>query len=278
MADFRNLVVVSSAAWLAKDFAAPSVVPIVPEVGFDLPRLDPMTTAWWCSGSYVARAAATGLVLPLMSAGPHWLNTIPYEWRGREVDSLQLSEVAARFTSGFIKPAEIKVNSLPAKVYDSASEFLNDAHAAGIPEDSWLSFSEPVNYVSEYRCFTAHGKVTAATPYLIDGMTWDGLEPDADNQGRAKATEFVESLLAQLGPEGHPPGFVVDAGVDDQGNWSVIEANASWSSNPYHSDMAGVIESVFAAHDVDSKYPQWAWQIDPYHKKNARKLYWKEPK
>lgn len=278
MADFRNLVVVSSAAWLAKDFDAPSVVPIIPEIGFDLPRLDPKTTAWWCSGSYVARAAATGLVLPLMSAGPHWLNTVPYDWRQREVATLRLSEVSDRFTSGFIKPAEIKVNSLPAKVYVEAEAFLGDARAAGIPEESWLSFSEPMNYVREYRCFTAHGKVTAATPYLIDGVTWDGLEPDADNKGRTEATAFVESLLSHLGPEGHPPGFVVDAGVDDQGNWSVIEANASWSSNPYHSDMAGVIESVFASHDVNGDYPQWAWQIDPYHKKNARKLYWKEPK
>lgn len=284
MAEFQKLVVVSSAAWLARDFDAPSVVPIIPEVGFDLPRLDPKTTAWWCSGSYVARAAATGLVLPLMSAGPHWLNTVPHHWRQRNVISLRLSEVGDRLLNGFIKPAEIKVGTLPARFYagtddlTATEEFLRDAKAAGIPGDSWLTLSDPMNYVKEYRCFTANGKVTAATPYLIDGMTWDGMEPESDREGRDKAAAFVDELLNHVGPEGHPPGFVVDAGIDDQGRWSIIEANASWSSNPYHADMAGVIESVFASHDVDGKYPQWAWQIDPYHKKNARKLHWKEPK
>lgn len=282
MGKFSNLVVVSSASWLAKDFRAPGTINVIPEIGFDLPRLDPKTTAWWCSGSYAARAAATGGRLPLLSAGPHWLDTIPLQWRQRNVTSMRVADVAERFKDGFIKPAEIKVGTLPARIYSgsngtsAAEEFLRDARDAGLPDGSWLSVSDPMNYVREYRCFTVDGTVTAATPYLINGMTWDGLEPDADPEGRREASVFVEQLLADLGAEGHPPGFVVDAGVDDQGRWSVIEANASWSSNPYHSDMAGVIESVLASHDVDGNYPQWAWQIDPYHEKNARKLYWKD--
>lgn len=284
MSGFEKLVVVSSAGWLARDFDAPAIVPVIPEIGFDLPRLDPKTTAWWCSGSYAARAAATGLVLPLMSAGPHWLNKLPHQWRQRAVTSLRVSDVPNVFSGGFIKPAEIKVGLLNARVYKGtdtlspADEFLEDVEIAGLPADSWLTLSEPMNYVREYRCFTVKGKVTATSPYLLDGVTWDGMEPDADPEGCNAAAVFVEALLEHLGPEGHPPGFVVDAGVDDRGDWSIIEANASWSSNPYHADMAGVIESVFAAHDVDGKYPQWAWQIDPYHQKNARKLYWKEPK
>ena len=284
MGEFKNLVVVSSTAWLARDFDAPAIIPIIPEIGFDLPRLDPTTTAWWCPGSYVARAAVTGLTLPLMSAGPHWLNSVPDQWKQRRVTSMRVRDVAESFHGGFIKPAEIKIGRLNARVYKgtesatAAEEFLHDAHDAGLPDDSWLTVSEPMNYVREYRCFTANGKVTASSTYLIDGVTWDGLEPDADVEGCRTAAVFVESLLGHLGPEGHPPGFVVDAGVDNQGDWSIIEANAGWSSNPYHSDMTGVIEAVLASHDVDGKHPQWAWQIDPYHQKNARKLYWKEPK
>lgn len=282
MSNFQRLVVVSSAGWLAKDFSAPGIITVISEVGFDLPRLDKGTTAWWCSGSYAARAAATGLTLPLTSAGPHWMESIPFQWRLREVASIQLADVTSKFHGGFIKPAEIKISSLPARVYvgdgvcTAAQEFMEDAINAGLSDESWLSVSEPMDYVREYRCFTANGQVTASTPYLIDGVTWDGMEPEADPEGRSTAAKFVEELLDHIGTEGHPPGFVVDVGVDSQSRWSVIEANASWSSNPYHAEIPGVIESVLASHDVEGDYPQWAWHIDPYHRKHARKLYWKE--
>jgi hypothetical protein len=210
------------------------------------------------------------------------MDALPYEWLLRDVTSLQVGEVLDGFNGGFIKPAEIKVGTLPARVYkgttelSAAEEFLRDVQEVGLPDESWLTVSAPMNYVREYRCFTSQGQVTAATPYLIDGDTWDAMPADADMEGRKTATRFVDNLLSDLGPEGHPPGFVVDVGIDDQGRWSVIEANASWSSNPYHAPMAGVIDSVLSAHDVDGDYPQWAWKIDPYHQKNARKLYWKD--
>jgi hypothetical protein len=107
-------------------------------------------------------------------------------------------------------------------------------------------------------------------------MTWDGLDPEDHRLGCRDASEFTSQFLQSIGPEAHPPGFVVDVGVDADGNWSVIEANASWSSNPYHADMTGVIKSVLASHDVAGDYPQWAWTIDPYHKRYARQLHWKD--
>lgn len=282
MQEFRKLIVVSSAAWLARDFRAPGIIDVHAEIGFDLPRCDPATTAWWCSGSYAARAAATGLVLPLTSAGPQWLPTVPSRWLRREVQAMKLSEVETRFDGGFIKPAEIKISSLTARVYSGAGEllpwqeYLRDAEAANLPADSWLNVSEPVEYVREYRCFTAHGEVTAVTPYLIDGVTWDGLDPKAHSHGCSEAGQFASLFLQDIGPEAHPPGFVVDVGLDTDGEWSVIEANANWSSNPYHADMTGVIQSVLASHDVAGDYPQWAWTIDPYHKRYARQLHWKD--
>lgn len=271
MSLFKNLVVVSSAHWLAKDFAAAGVIDVIPEIGLELPSVDLTTTAWWCPGNYVARAAATGVNLPLLSAGPDWLPSLGYGWRQRHVKSMQLSEVPYRFTGGFIKPAEIKINALPARIYTNVGDFLRDARAARLPEDSWLQVSEAVNYVREYRCFVANGRVTAASPYLIDGQTWDALEPNEDGYGRRAATLFVDTMLKESG-DGFPPGFVVDVGIDDNDRWSIIEANASWSSNPYHADAAGVIESVLASHDVYGAYPQWAWSIDPYHRRYARPL------
>lgn len=272
MSLFSNLVVVSSAHWLAKDFAAAGVIDVIPEVGLELPNVNLETTAWWCPGNYVARAAATGVVLPLLSAGPQWLPSLDYGWRQRHVKAMRLAEVPYRFTGGFIKPAEVKINALPAAVYSNVGDFLCAARAAKLPEDSWLQVSEPVNYVREYRCFVANGKVTAASPYLVDGETWDALEPGADGYGTRAATLFVNTMLDMVAAKNFPPGFVVDVGMDDTEQWSVIEANASWSSNPYHSDPAGVIESVLASHDVYGAYPQWAWNIDPYHRRNARPL------
>lgn len=271
MSLFENLVVVSSARWLAEDLSGAGVINVIPALGLELPKVDPETTAWWCPGNFIARAAATGVDIPVMSAGPHWLPSLGYDWRQRHVKSMRLSEVPLRFTGGFIKSAEIKINALPARVYTNVGAFLCDARDARLPEESWVQVSEPMNYLREYRCFIANGQVTAATPYLVDGSTWDALEPDSDEQGVHAASAFVNSMLAEIGTN-CPPGFVVDAGLDDRGRWSVIEANASWSSNPYHSDPAGVIESILASHDVDGVHPEWAWSIDPYHRRYARPL------
>lgn len=278
VSEFTDLVVVSSASWLAKDFAAPGTINVVPSLGFELPSCNPLTTAWWCSGIFAARADATGVTLPLLSAGPRWMDTLPFEWTGRKISSMPLSIAKELFTGGFIKPAEIKVGRFPANVYQDThlssarTLFLNDVGEANLPDTTIMSVSEPVEYVEEYRCFVAQGQVTAVSAYLIHGITWDAMDEGAHPEGCNKAVDFTNAMLAGLGSEAYPPGFVVDVGLDSSGRWSVIEANASWSSNPYHSDMSGVIESVLAAHDAHGKHQRWAWKIDPYHKLYARPL------
>lgn len=250
---------------------------MVHELGFDLPELDRSTTLWWCPGSYVARAAATGVTLPLLSPGPRWLASLPRHWLGREVIALPAAEAHRLDPGWFAKPAEVKVSALPAAVYADADGLVRAVAAAGLEPGSWLIASEPVEYVGEYRCFIADGAVTAVSPYLISGVTWDGFDPAAaSSAGALHAAEFAQAVIDDIGPGACPPGFTLDVGADRRSRWSVIEANASWSSNPYHCDLAGVLASIEAAHDAEGAHARWAWILDPYQSRRARPLHRKE--
>jgi hypothetical protein len=70
--------------------------------------------------------------------------------------------------------------------------------------------------------------------------------------------------------DNQPPGYTLDVGTDAEGNWSVIEANAAWSSNPYHCEAAGVMTSVLAAQQPG--HDRWRWQPDQVFLERARPL------
>lgn len=64
---------------------------------------------------------------------------------------------------------------------------------------------------------------------------------------------------------------MLDVGLLRDGSWAVVEANTSWSSNPYHADPTGVVASVLAAQGPESD-PRWAWRSDPAIDRFARPL------
>jgi hypothetical protein len=79
-----------------------------------------------------------------------------------------------------------------------------------------------------------------------------------------EATGFAQHVLDTLGGD-HPPGFVLDVAELADGSWTVVEANASWSSAPYHADPAGVVASILASQPMGAEPGpgEWAWVPDP---------------
>jgi len=261
----KPLTVVTSASWLAKDFASTGH-PVIHSLGFDQPDPD---TSLWCPGSFMNRLIATGLHRPAQSAGTELLDGQD-ELLGRRVRTFKGAALpAAGAQPLFIKPAEAKLPSLPAQVYPSFADFVQ-ALDAFRRDRRWqpvdieqLTFqaSEIAGWDQEFRCFVAHGKVVASSFYLDHhGATWDMFEaegvPDS-SAAAAWAQEAVDSL-ATARPEGLPDGFVLDVGQRD-GRFGVIEANAAWSSNPYHCEMPGVLKSVLASQKPSSR---WQWTPD----------------
>lgn len=276
---FTELRVVTTAGWLARDLQTGTRLPVVHDLGLDLPA-DTATTAWWAPHQHVARLAVTpGAARPsLWSPGPYWLTQLGREHLHRRVWVSPLEHVADAplWCPGapvFAKPAEIKVHGLEARPYGTpaaATRAMTDRHLTGA---SMVVLSELVEFVEEYRCFVAPGPdgaptVVAASPYLVHDVTWDAWEDVSSAPDPTAAAAFAQQVLAAV--DG-PPGYVVDVGRLADGRWAVVEANAAWSSNPYHCDPAGVVAAVLAAQDPAGDVT-WAWRSDPYMDRFARAL------
>ena len=281
---YRRLTVVSSASWVARDLAAAGTIEVVPTLGLDVPDLD--GSALWASWAWALRLRAAGVDHPFLSPGPHWLPSVPERFLRRRVWSGTLADMPYQGpVDTFYKLAEHKHAAIPAGVYLGRGVFrrtvLRAFDCAAVGGLAYVG-SEPVKFVREYRCFIAHGEVAAASFYkatLPDArdstveITWDAYE-SAGSRGypvssTAEAAAFASEVVATMG-DAQPPGYTLDVGTDAEGNWSVIEANAAWSSNIYHAPVAGVITSVLASQEPG--HPDWAWTPDDLFARRARPL------
>ena len=279
-APFQQLRVVTTAGWLARDLATGTDLPVVHDLGLDV-TADTTGVAWWSPHQFIARLKATPAVTDqpsLFSPGPGWVTTVPSDFLHRQVWAGQLRDVAAcplwaPSALLFGKPAEVKVNKLPADVYGTPAALVQGAKGSGLTDDSWMILSELVEFTAEYRCFIAPGPdgsptVVAASVYLVGDTTWDAWETAAQAPDPSEAAGFAQMVADSTTG---PAGYVVDVGRLTDGTWAVVEANASWSSNPYHCDPAGVVASILAAQDPGND-PVWAWRSDPYMDRFARPL------
>jgi hypothetical protein len=277
---YDTLTVITSARWLADDLAAAGTIDVTHALGLDAPDLT--GSALWCPGSWALRLAKSGIKHPFLAAGPGWLTTVPAEFLRREVWAGYLGDMPYKgMDPMFYKLAEHKHSGIPAGLHAGRGSFQRLAFDAfdfadGI-EDLRFVGSEPMEYAREYRCFIAHGKVTAASFYLatVPGIndssvtiTWDAYEPDSSPDSAAAAA-FAQRVVDAMGAE-QPPGYTLDVGEDADGNFSVIEANAAWSSNIYHAPAAGVIESVLASQEPG--HDRWAWKPDALFLNRSRPL------
>lgn len=279
---YRKMLVVSSARWLTDDLASAGTVPVEHTLGLDAPVLDG-STALRRSWSWALRLTRTGVSHPFLSPGPDWLARLPYECRRRDVWAGRSGHMPYKGVDPvFYKLAEHKHSGIPAGFHAGRGSFRRIAFdafnfAPGV-EDLRFIGSEPIEYVREYRCFIAHGRVEAASLYLsrVPGIndstveiTWNAQDPHFARRDAAEAAVFAGAVTEALG-EDQPPGYVLDVGRDTDGNWSVVEANAAWSSNIYHCDRAGAIRAILASQETS--HDRWAWKPDALFLNRARPL------
>ena len=281
-AGFRELRVITPAAWLARDLATGTDLRVAHDYGLDAPA-DTSRTAWWAPHKFIARLAVTpGVTQPgLASPGAAWMTTLDPRWARRGLWSGPLSDVADSTLWApngalvFAKVAEIKLGRLQASVYSTAAAFLAAAGQAGVQPASQVVLSGAVAFTDEYRCFVAPGPdgepvVVASSAYLIGDVTWDFWEDAAGAPDTNAAVLFAQRVLDDPATVG-PAGYVIDVGRLADGSWAVVEPNASWSSNPYHCDPTGVVRSILVAQDPAGDR-RWAWTSDPAIDRYARPL------
>lgn len=282
MLELKKLNLVTHQSWLLEEFKTLDNYDVVQNFGWDFPE-DYNESIFWCPGDYVAQAAKSGVQLNLLSAGPKWLANIDYQytwrnvWAGTAKDLFfEYDQVKAKFKGKIHgKLAEAKLDYLPARLYKDWHEFCDELNNKKISMDSYIQISEPMDYIHEMRFFVVDKDTRSATVYLVNGKTWDDPEFGTEHMKVCKkhgmsplhdAQRLVKELLQN---EDCPPGFVVDVGLDSNYNLSIIEANASWSSNIYEFPASAVIKSIEAGNSND---PKWLYKPDATQLRDARGL------
>lgn len=114
---YKNLTVVTTSGWVARDLRAAGTIQVTPEYGFDVPAMDG-STAIWCSGAWAMRLAKSGISHPFRSAGPAWLTRVPERFLRRSIWAGTLDQMPVQSGAQiFCKLSEHKHSAVPADLY-----------------------------------------------------------------------------------------------------------------------------------------------------------------
>jgi ATP-grasp domain, R2K clade family 2 len=175
------------------------------------------------------------LGLTLCSPSDDLILQVPTKFLNRQVTRQMLGEILPSTFPSFIKPVTPK--QFRGAVYES-----NDALATecrGLPPDTPVFVSEPVNFTAEARTFVMDGLVLAAAVY--EGKT-----------EVAGAATFVEVFTNSMSL---PRTVVVDVGLIDGRGWAVIEFNAAWGAGLNGCDPDKVLPAIVVASEPISDFP-----------------------
>lgn len=261
-----TLIAATQRRWIADDLraGAPDGVEVRHDQGLDAPDV-PGRCAWWTPAAHAARLQRGGIAMNLSAPGPGWLAALDVELLGRRVWAGPLSEIADAPRAGFAKPAEAKVDGLPAAWWDDTTHFAAAAGAAGMDDASWVQVADRrLALVEEHRCFVLDGAAGPTSPYLdADGNTYEiGWEHDGrfDHTG---AHRFAGEAAAELADTA-PRAYTLDVARCADGTWVVLEANPAWCSGFYGCAPTSVTAAVVASSDSDADHGAWVWRPDSY--------------
>ncbi|MBB3752657.1 hypothetical protein FHT44_005169 [Mycolicibacterium sp. BK634] len=261
----RPFRVVTQKNWIAEQFVPMGAVH---DWGFDIDPVTAPETIWWAPGAWVASALKSGVHLPLMSCGPHWLGNLPIALVGRRIVTGRLDRVGIHDNlrnfgeDVFVKLPEAKLDSFPAALHRT-KDLRETLAQSGLPGDTLIQIQDPMFFSVEARYWVARGEIVAASLYQIYGTVWGAPNWEAaqfECLWSAEELDIFARMVVREVPG--PPGYVLDVGMTEDVPF-VIEANAAWSSGTYDGDPAGIFAAIEASHDFTGEHPEWAWNPNP---------------
>lgn len=217
------------------------------------------TVTFWGAGLYAAKLQNINFFRNLSSPGPEWLTTISQDLTGRKLYSGTVDDLPDD-GAYFIKPAEAKINSLPAQIYElgEVSAVFNRQNFDRSIHLQWTPNLLTID--REHRFFVADGNIVTGSPYNVEGLV--GYNPHISFTYMENARKFAEEVLQEL--KGfHPQAFTLDVGMNmATGSWFVVEANRAWSSGFYHSQPELALD--VAEYSCSEKDNEWLWLPDKH--------------
>lgn len=137
----------------------------------------------------------------------------------RSVKKLKFGEIDDLYPF-FVKPAD-DVKGFTGALIDSVSseKLLTDYN--NVNDDTMVWVSEPIEFVSEYRCFVHEGKLQGIKHYLGDFKIF----PDT-----SKIEEMIKVYISAN------VAYTLDVGITDKGETALVEVNDMWAIGSYGMD------------------------------------------
>lgn len=307
-----TLHVVTHRKWVADDFTLAGVPDVQHHLGLDLPDLAPGDAVWapmeWMHRaqsvmfSRLADGPPYSPLLDLTAPGADFLIRAQPPLCGRDIRLLTAAEIVEMAdeqnqrlpitddgTEVFAKPANCKIERVPAKWYDLDGLSLDLIAAPRIPDNQpFLLTWDRLDLVEEHRLWVLDGTVVTSSPYLhhLDFIetdlrgyessnTWyPGMDSERTPDAEAFGADVLDTLARSSGFQVHaiistalPRAFTLDVGLLADGAWVIIEANPAWSSALYGADPVKVADCVRASSrvvDMMALSDPHRWSPDPY--------------
>lgn len=265
--DANRLVVSTYRRWVADELraGAPEGLEVVHDLGFDVPGGDLARAAWWTPAAHAARLVRAGVTLRLATPRADLLSLLPEELTGRSVLTCTQGEVrsslAARgWTRGWAKPADAKVDTLPARHYADLTGFVEDSSV--LPASALVQISPTtLEVVTEFRVTMVDRTAVAVSPYVHRGQLW---EEGLSAPGSHLAVATAEAAAAEL--DDVPTAMVLDVALTPSGP-ALLEANPVWCAAFYGADVPAVVHALLAASSVSND----PWVPDAFNAVRAQR-------
>jgi hypothetical protein len=198
----------------------------------------------------VALAAARQLNLALLEPPLDLLARLPNSYRLRTVESGKYRDLSRLTARAFVKPADPLGKVFDAGLYASVHDIRT---RRPIDPETPILVAEPVEWITEYRCFVLERQVAAFSPYIHFGRpSWKPWGAGGEiAQLPGGVAELCRRLLAER-TVALPPAFVVDVGLIEERGWAVVEFNPVWSAGLLGANPAAVLPVLArACRDAD---------------------------
>ncbi len=175
----------------------------------------------------------------LLEPPDDWLVRVPSDLKHRSVRRTTLGEARRGTTPTFVKPPNDK--SFTARVFRTGRD-LPEEYDAATP----VLVADPVQWISEYRCFCVDEEVVTVSPYVLDGQPAIHHDDAAPSGELMDARTFAGAVL-RVARAFTPRAIVIDVGIIEGRGWAVVEANGAWGAGIYGCDPDGALDVVACA-------------------------------
>jgi hypothetical protein len=157
-----------------------------------------------------------GVSIPNYIGYPESLN----KYLHRNIQALKYADIASKPFPYFVKPKN-GVKAFTGSLVQNETQKRLLVDFDNVTDDTELYVSDPINFISEYRCFVHKRKLKGIQYYLGDFKRFPNVET-------------IESMIYDYNDSN--VAYTLDVGIIDSGETALVEVNDMWAIGSYGFD------------------------------------------